>query len=504
MRFPACDNWKPVKQQRGPAARSSVAAFKPLKPRKPRRLWIGAALAGLLAGVPLIKLLDFSPLLAALLTGAVVLLLVSMDSYRAWTLLVIASLFSGYRYSISSFSLTPEIVAVFILAGGWALSLLAGKMKLHRVPLILLLAAYLILNLFTAVLHSPTFSRSFESVTLMGIYISMYVITVSILQEHSEKLKKAVKFFLIAGTVPGVWGILSLIGLHAGVNLGTLNPVRFVSTGSLGGRMNAGFPEADVMGSFEAMMALLFFALLSTQGNMGIQKKYMVAGAAIASTATVLTLTRGAWVGLFLGIATLLLIQRRKEISLNRKIIKVVSLAVVIFAVFSLPVMKDLTGDVSGSVGERFSKIFNFTEGSGLFRKNVYQNAVQLAWQEQPLLGRGVGSLVKASELRAPEGKSWINSSLVESFHDAGIVGLLLYVSIQTGILLLIIKGYRKTTDPFYRASLAGFISAFISMITASQASSLLWTGIPWVFSGLAVSVALTASKAAVVDAADK
>jgi hypothetical protein len=67
---------------------------------------------------------------------------------------------------------------------------------------------------------------------------------------------------------------------------------------------------------------------------------------------------------------------------------------------------------------------------------------------------------------------------------------LLFYAWYQIGVLVVVIRGYMKTRDPFYRAALAGFSVALLALIIASQASSFIWLGFPWLFSGLAVVIA--------------
>lgn len=496
MRFPACDNWKPLKQQRGSGARSQVAAFKPPKPPKSSQSKIAAAAAGLLAGALLIELLNFDPVFAALMVGAVVLLLVSMDTYRAWMLLMAASLLAGYRFGVGSFTIRPEHVVLLALVSGWSLSLLGGRTKSHRIPLLIPLAAYLAVNLTTATVFSLDKRGSYQTIMLIAIAISMYVMTVTVLQEYPEKLKGALKFFLFAGAAEGIWAIITLIGHFAGVYLDDLHPTR--GFGVFQVRINGGFEDADILGVLEGMVALIFFALLTARGNVGIQKRYLVAGGSIAVAASALAFSRTGWLAAFSGVIVLLFMQRGKNI-FNAKFMAMISVAVVLLAFFmSLPVMEDLTGGLPSSLGDRFGQIFDISHGSGEGRANVQRGALRLWWQEQPLLGRGFSSLISHGEQRDPnEGSRWIPGTYVLALTSTGIVGLGLVLIIRIGTLLLLIRGYRKTTDAFYRASLAGFIAAYISIFVASLSYSLLWfLGVFWILSGLAVSVALIAPKA--------
>lgn len=478
-----------------------MATFKPPKPPKSQRSSIAAAAAGLPVGILLIKLFDFDPVFAALLVGAVVVLLVSMDSFRAWMLLMAALLFSSYRYEAGAFTVRPHYLVLLALSGGYLLALLIGKKKLHKVPMLVPLLGLLFLNFISTALFSPVKPAGFRMVLILALNILIYAMTVTTLQQHRENLERAVKFFLLAGAAQGIYGIITFIGYYVGVNIGGLTEKGF------GGfvRIKAGFQEADVLGIFISMLALMFIALLTSRDDVGIRKKYLIAGVVLSLVVSVLSLVRAGWIGLVLGIVVLLFLQKRTLDLINRKTVMFALAIAFLFVSFAaLPIMKDLSRGAPDIILSRMSQIFDTSKGtSGGYR--VRNQQVALAqWKQQPLLGQGIGGVDPGGSKSNPKYALMINSTLIQSLHDTGVVGLLLFVLVQIGILFVMIRGYLKTASAFLRSALAGFIAVHIAMmiVTAISSPSVSWLGLTWIFDGVAVAIAIVAPKAAEIEIA--
>ena len=156
---------------------------------------------------------------------------------------------------------------------------------------------------------------------------------------------------------------------------------------------------------------------------------------------------------------------------------------ILILLLVAIPFTNAISSD---TVSNRISNIFDFSGGSGEGRVIVQKEAIE-RWHNGVLLGNGTLSLPAV-----PPAGSWIYSSVLQALHDTGLFGVFFLLWYQLGVIFIIFKGYKRSRDPFFKAALAGFATASIALMIASQASSFLWLGFPWIFSGLAVSAALT------------
>src|SRR5665811_767605 len=65
---------------------------------------------GAMAGFILIQMLNFGWLMVTIFLVFIILMMIRLDSYRAWIILLVASTFSGLIYSIGSYSIRPDQV----------------------------------------------------------------------------------------------------------------------------------------------------------------------------------------------------------------------------------------------------------------------------------------------------------------------------------------------------------------------------------------------------------
>lgn len=447
-------------------------------------------MAGLIAGLCLIQLLNLSWLAAELMLIAAILLIISFEGYRIWLVLLFATTLSGFMYVLNGRHIRPDQMIVIVMMIGWVSSFATGKVKLQKLPLFLPIFLFLADN-FLSTLFAPGHKGSYQDSLLLGLYITMYFLTVNALQNHPDKLKASVKAFLVIGTVQAIYALAAFVGDRAGLNLGGVSHSQFYGAASLRG----GFQEPNFLGAFEAVVGLMFLSFLTAKVK--VKKGTFVFGLILVLMALILSFTRAAWLAFAVGLFMLLFIQKpvRNFFNPRAAFVVVVLAAGVLFAV--IPFANNLT---SGNISKRIEEGLTYSNGSGATRAKVQDLAVQ-DWRGSELFGNGTMSLDTTSfyngaslELKETA-KGWVYSSLLQALHDTGIIGLFLYLWIEVGILAVVVRGYRKARDSFYRAALAGFTISSIAIFIASQASSFMWLGFFWIFSGLAVSVALEASR---------
>jgi hypothetical protein len=443
---------------------------------------------GSLAGLIIIQMLNFGWTLVSLFLVFVILLMVSLDSYKAWITLLAASMVSGFKYTISGFyggiSIRADQVALIILIAGLVLALLVGKVRLRQVPLLLPVVLYVGANFLSSALYAPEKGASYQGSLLLGVYVLMYIMTVTVLQAHPDKMKTAVRVLLILGVFQGLYALTAFIANKAGINLGGVNDRQLENAISLQG----GFEEPNLLGAFEAAVGLMFLAFL-TGKERGIRTGVAVSGLLLVLVVLGLTFTRAAWLGFMVGLVFILFLQKPERNIFNPRAAAVATALAAAMAIVIMPFVDTLT---SGAISQRASDLLNFGSSSGEGRVQVQKVAIE-RWQKAELLGNGTLSLPPELASPSPAG-GWLYSSVVQALHDTGIIGLVLLLWFQTGVLLIVMRGYRRAKDPFFKSSLAGFAAASVALFIASQASSFLWLGFPWIFSGIAVATALIAS----------
>lgn len=446
---------------------------------------------GIIASFLVIWLLNLGWFFVLLLLVAVILFLLGLDSYRSWLLLLFAASFSGYRFDFASFTIRPDHVLLIVLIFGWFLNLMAGKARIYRIPLLLPIALYAGLNFLSSVFFAPDKAASYQGASLLVLYMTMYVFTFLVLRQRPEKVKSAIAALMIAGVIQAVFALIAVGGHYAGMDLGGVSLRHIESAVSLQG----GFEEPNLLGAFVAAVGLMFLAFLTTR-----QDQYKVSnlsiGLSLVLVVLALTFTRAAWVGFILGLVLLLFLQKPQRNIFNPRAAAIILSLILVFTVAMLPLANKLAAGLTGQanfVVERATKILDFSGGSAEGRVQVQELAIE-KWQNAKILGNGTLSFPKEEADPSPAG-SWLYSSVIQALHDTGILGLLALVWIQLGALWIIAKGYRQTSNSFYRTALAGFAAGSIALIVASQASSFIWLGFPWIFNGMAVALATLASE---------
>lgn len=442
---------------------------------------------GLLAGWLVIQLLNRAGwLVALLLVLAIAILLIDLNSYHAWLLMLVASMASGYRYIIFGLDLRLDQVILVFLLIGWLPAFLTGKAKFHKVPLLIPALLFIVVGFVSSALYSNNRPASYQGTLLLFVYILMYIITVNVLLEHSDKIKGAAKFLLIVAVVHGFYAVIAFAANKAGVDFGGVNPGQVENAISLQG----GFQEPNFLGAFTAAISLIFLALL-TGRDKEISKFKLSVGVGLMILVLILTFTRTSWLGFIAGLVVLVFLQKPARNIFNPRAAAMVIIMLLLLIGIFLPFANALE---SNEIGKRLENILNFNVGSAEGRVRVEQLAIE-KWKDAYLLGNGTLSLDAPEDLTSPVAKSWIYSSFLQALHDTGIVGLFFLLWFQLGVIVIAARGYIRTRDSFLRAVLAGLMAGSIEMTISSQTSSFLWLGFSWIFAGITVAVAQIASR---------
>src|SRR5262245_15041487 len=167
--------------------------------------------------------------------------------------LTIASLFSAVWVHVGPFRIRPDQVMVLIAGGILLIQLVAGTRYVVRTELTWGIAAYLLVNVISSILHSPDLKMSLQRCLLLAVTFSGYFVTTQLIQ-NEKTLRRMVSLLIAAGILEGVLGIISVPLLTMGIDTGGAEtPYRDVYA-------RGTFQEGNLFGSFEMMIGLILIS----------------------------------------------------------------------------------------------------------------------------------------------------------------------------------------------------------------------------------------------------
>lgn len=191
------------------------------------------------------------------------------------------------------------------------------------------------------------------------------------------------------------------------------------------------------------------------------------------------TFSRGAWIGLAVGIVALLVIAYRRYL--------VPIAAAGVAAWFVLPSV----------FVERFTFAFSsayIAKSSAAGRLYMWKMALDYAGRH-PWFGVGLGTFGGTSAVTFGYGRLWVDSFYLQLAAEGGLLLLAFFLWLLLRAGKGLVRGYGKTRDPYLRAVGAGAIAGFISVAVANLTASVwetLTVGVAfWFLAGLITSATL-------------
>ena len=212
-------------------------------------------------------------------------------------------------------------------------------------------------------------------------------------------------------------------------------------------RATAFFPDPHMFSFFLGLVIPLAIGITMVSSRRKIFNFLVVLVLIIADG---LTFSRGGYLGLAVGFVFLLLI-------FWQKIAKKYKLAIIMLAIISVTIML-----VPSPINQRFSSIFNLTEGSNKGRIEIWGQAIKVV-EKSPWLGVGIGNYpleIKASaDYREP---IYAHNTYLDITAETGMVSLFFWVGF---LLLNIYELYKKQNKLLVFASVSLVIFAVHSLV---------------------------------------
>jgi putative inorganic carbon (hco3(-)) transporter len=313
-----------------------------------------------------------------------------------------------------------------------------------------------------AAASSHYLSPSLHGLTKVIIYICSYFLLAQQLHGNSNRKFILVAVLLLTGTLVAAYGLYQYkIGVEP---LATWEDptvedkaVRIYST-----LRNPNLLAGYLVPLVPISMSLFFGALFS--------KRYLFAAPALFATAvialaTILTASRGGYLGLASGCATLLLFTGAYIFKEKKKLRWLIVTGLIATPLFCVLLIHFLP-----SVGQRFTSIFAGREhSSNSFRMNVWLSSLKM-FKDNWWLGVGVGNqaFVLAYGLYMVSGYDALGTYCVplEVAVETGVVGLAIFILMVFVALLRGHFGFWRALTEWQRWLTAGAAAAMVGMMT--------------------------------------
>lgn len=416
--------------------------------------------------------LDFSKIMAIFFLPTVLLALILKPK---WGLLILFCLILvPLRVPIGSGSVSSVWVVIFIL---FLRYLLRSIIKGFRLP-IKTLTPFFVFSFFISLslLNAPNFSYGLNKLILWLLSVILLLIVIDTVSEKPEEIRKYVNILFYGVFAAGIAGILliffaAILSPKSMVNflfsniyhlVRSENDVVFMSKMVAGYHPLLNWTEMDgkylrnisffmspiVAGSFFGMLAPI---AMSFYLKMKSSNKWYLFIMYFAILNNLLTLTRGAWLGMAVSLGILFCLS--SSFSRKAKVFAVLALFGVGIAVFA--------GDII------FSRMLAKTQvaaGSIVGRLDFLKDGIEIALNHS-LLGVGYANYEFFHKSAIHE---YPHNQFVELWAETGLGGLLSYIFILVSLLLRNFKSMSKAETDFDLALHMGITGSVIFFIVHS------------------------------------
>lgn len=307
----------------------------------------------------------------------------SWPMYLALALSVAAPLVFS-RWTFDQFDIAKLLVVRLLTLAilvSWLFSPQGARVRLRRGPMDILLLGFLGAVLVSTVL-SVSFTtaligkyKRYEGLLTFFNYGLLYFLAAQIFRspKHVSRLSKA-----MVGTayIVAAYGILQFLGLDP-INWGEKLPFEARKAFST-------FGNPDLLAGYLVLVSPMALAEFMSAAETRV-KVIRFAGFMVIAGALVLTFTRGAWIGAFVGLALLLVLARR-YLAANR--VGLGALAGVFAAVLAGIVALGSRAGAELDLWERVRSMTQITEGSAGSRLEIWKSGLAMI-TDRPLFGFG-------------------------------------------------------------------------------------------------------------------
>lgn len=380
------------------------------------------------------------------------------------------------------------VILVVFLA--WLVTFLRNRIKM-RIPSPIWLAALFWLVGLWSLSVSIDPSRTILVVLFWLVALAGLWLTVQMVQTE-EDMKIVTIYLLITAAVIAVFGFFQIAGDMAGLpkEITGIKPGYDKTTFGFP-RVHATLSEPLYYGNF--LLVPFFLAVTCfLYGGIGkvISKNVAYFISLLLLISIVLTISRGAYLGLLVGAVVLVMWQYKRFFSKKNFIIILATLglgAVLVLSFFMLSSSR-AKDEISSHL-----TVQNEQTESVVSRVTASERAYE-GWQNSPWRGVGLGGyglleLEEKYETYLTEYSPIVNNQYLETLVETGVLGFGFLVLIIAVVLWRSVKAWLVVKSDFLKAALAGLTLGFIAILAQYFTFSTIYIIYIWVFIGLLVAV---------------
>jgi O-antigen ligase len=407
---------------------------------------------------------------------------------------VFAASFDNFLYyDILGFKI--KLYQVFLISGllGFLLANLLMRAKIRKDAVFLLLVSYWAVG-FISLQNAEIKTDAYVILTIELISILIYFLVVQAVRDR-EIVRKALLAIIHSGTFVALFSIFQVVTYNLGLLSMVMHTRQF-----FWGRPMGTFYESNYLGAYSLSVSLILIGLLISRQK-EINPLYLVFSLSLQLVSLLLSMTRGAWLGLPFGLIVLFLLIRfmkKKQWGLRWMTMAAVSIGAIFLLIIALYFLVPSVSDV---IWERLTSFGSMNLNPQSYsaegvRWGKMQQMIEVI-PERPILGFGpgqAGMLVgeytwydpDVDYLRRGAGSPNLFFGIV---FQRGFLGFFLFCVFLAVFLKKILGTMRKMTDEFLQTALVsiflGFSGVFFTfMITDNHLLAFFW-----IYMGLMIGI---------------
>ncbi|RME46905.1 MAG: O-antigen ligase domain-containing protein [Chloroflexi bacterium] len=398
-------------------------------------------------------------------------------------LLILAALFTRYRFDVGPVSVRPEHVAAVGVAAIGFVQYLVNQGRL-RLPLAFWFAlGWWLMNGIAGLFFSPFARTGLQNSVRLALLVLTFFLVINLIPDR-RTWWRAFKLFLVAGVIEAGYGIVARAVYPFGINLGVQVSWNFTEPIPYGT-----FEEGNLFGSHTASWAIVLLMLLFSIDILRRPPTWRhllyFLGLGILLLGLFLSLSRAAWLTFAAGAGLVWVFYRpQRWHQMNRFLLVIVSAPFAALLILSIaPLLPSSIPYV-----ERLQSFLSLSRDA-TFSARLSDWALALDdWRKQPLTGWGPGSFFDLHGMLRGN-PAWISSLNIRLLQETGIIGALSFYGFFLALLVPAFKIAGRLSEPRDRAALLGLgLSYLVLLGLAYQSTDGIWLAASWVHAGLIVA----------------
>ncbi len=410
--------------------------------------------------------------------------------WRRWPTLALFLLLVGvytnrYKWEVGPVSIRTEQVIVLLLGGLIALRW-AWRGKPIRFPLPggYAIGWWLALAMATA-LYAPAPLGVLRHVIRLGLMVGVFFVTVNLLPT-SRDWYTLVRGLFFLGLLEGAWGLLARVVYTWDFGTVTLGGYTLTAPLNLGIQVTTSLPvpvpygtleEGNIFGS--TMGALLLLSLgLWIQPLPPISRRWAAVGVGVTGLAWLLSLARGAWLGVVLVLPLFWVLAPRsgtQRLSHMGVLLVLAPLALAVLAALLI---------VLPPSSPIIARLQTFTQLSADPTFNLRMERWIDAWNDirlRPFIGWGPGTFEYLHGIQR-FAQAWLDSLTIKVVQESGVLGLLFFYGFWATVVGEGVHALLSDRASPYRGALLGLVGGAAVLFLAYHATDATWLGFMWLW----------------------